>query len=82
MCRHLVSGTGLGFFQGQPLSDGDATEQCAWCDECEEVRIKCGGWTDESEAFAGVTMICDLCFEAARLRNSRLKAKRAWWKFW
>lgn len=83
VCRHLVQGTGLGFLEGQPLSDDDSREQSAWCDECEEVRIKCGGsWIDESEGFAGVTMICDLCFEAARLRNSQSNANRAWWKFW
>ena len=83
VCRHLVRGTGRGFIQGQPLSDDDSAEQCAWCNECEEVRIKCGGnWTDESEGFAGVTMICDLCFKAALLRNTRPKANRTWWKLW
>jgi hypothetical protein len=83
VCRHLVQGAGLGFFQGRTLSEEDSAEPCAWCDACEKVRIKCGGaWTDESEGFAGVTMICDLCFEAARLRNSRPHVKRAWWKLW
>jgi hypothetical protein len=35
------------------------------------VRVRCGGWDDESEAFAGITLICDLCYEAARVRNAR-----------
>lgn len=83
VCRHLVRGAGLGFCQGKSLSDEEASEPCAWCDECEKVRIKCGGdWTDESEGFAGVTLICDLCFGDARRRNLRPRAKQAWWKFW
>ena len=71
VCRHLVSGNGLGFFAPDrtPISEHESDEQCAWCAECERVRQRQGGWDDVSEAFAGITMICDTCFDAARLRN-------------
>jgi hypothetical protein len=70
VCRHLVRGSGLGFFMpNRVVEPGEGDETCAWCGECEEVRLEQGGWNDVSEAFAGVTMICDLCFEAARARN-------------
>ena len=71
VCRHLVSGSGLGFYtpNRSPASEEESDEQCAWCADCEQVRRRQGGWDDVSEAFAGVTLICDACFEASRLRN-------------
>jgi hypothetical protein len=65
-----VRGSGLGFLtpNRQPIGD-ESDEQAAWCNECEKVRQIQGGWDDVSEAFAGVTMICDACFEDARRRN-------------
>src|SRR5262245_49455499 len=73
VCKHLVRGSGLGFVEPNrvPTSSEDSDEQYAWCAECERVRQEQRGWNDASEAFAGVTMICDLCFEAARARNHR-----------
>jgi hypothetical protein len=81
VCRHLLGGSARGFFEGQPNSVEDSDERCAWCEECERIRQKHGGWNDESEAFAGVTMICDLCFDATRLRN-QVNVRRPWWKLW
>lgn len=80
VCRHLVSGVGLGFVEPFGEQDADASdEQAAWCDRCEEARLAAGGWTDTSEAQAGVTMICAACFEASRARNSRwMDVARGW----
>jgi hypothetical protein len=69
VCRHLVRGTGLGFYEPNTDLRRQPDERCARCEACERVRGGRGGWDDESEAFAGVTMICDACFEAARIRN-------------
>ena len=69
VCRHLVRGSGLGFFA--PDDPGDDLQ--AWCWACERVRIRvrCSGWNDESETVAQIKLICDLCYTAARERNSR-----------
>jgi hypothetical protein len=66
VCQHLVGGTsGLGFYA--PDDPGDDLQ--GWCGACEKVRERCGGWNDESEHVAGIRLICDLCYEAARQRN-------------
>jgi len=77
VCRHLVRGAGLGFVEPNrsPASDDESDEQCAWCLECETVRRHQGGWNDISEKFAGVTFICDACFDASRKRNERAAAE-------
>ncbi|MEX0958393.1 MAG: hypothetical protein WDZ63_03810 [Burkholderiales bacterium] len=71
VCRHLVqslrSGDTIGFWQaddaGNPRPD-------AWCTACEqEVQATGGEWTDESEAFAGVTLICAACYDKVKERN-------------
>ncbi len=71
VCRHLVeslgSGGRVGFFcaddRGNPRPD-------AWCAACEErVQGTDGEWTDESEAFAGVTLICGACYDSVRELN-------------
>ena len=42
----------------------------AWCAACEEKVWQTGGeWTDESEAFAGVTLLCAGCYDKARALN-------------
>jgi hypothetical protein len=70
VCHHLVRGHGLGFYTpSRPRSRDESNERSAWCGECERVRQEQGAWNDVSEGYARVTMICDSCFEAARLRN-------------
>ena len=61
------------FFEpdGPPTSANESGEQSAWCSEGERVRQQQGGWDDISEGFAGVTIICDACFERARQRNQK-----------
>jgi hypothetical protein len=66
VCRHVAHGSGLGFVT--PDEPGDNLH--GWCSACERVRRACGGWNDESETHAQIVLICDLCFEAARKRNS------------
>jgi len=66
VCQHLVRGSGLGFF----VPDVPEEDLQAWCSECEEVRLKFDGWHEESEKFARITLICDMCFECARERNT------------
>jgi hypothetical protein len=66
VCQHLARGSGLGFH-----SPDDPERLNGWCDACERVRRRCGGWTDESETFARIALVCDQCFAAARARNLR-----------
>jgi hypothetical protein len=76
VCRHAKQGAGLGFYVASSpnpdkLVDGNF-DDCpnGWCAACEKKRILCGGWNDESEAFAGVTLVCTRCFEEIRRRNT------------
>ena len=71
VCSHLVAslplGKAIGFFwaPGEEGSRGDA-----WCAECEEVRIRCGGdWNDESEAFAKIKLLCGSCWDRLKELN-------------
>lgn len=63
VCRHVAGGSGLGFHEG------DGPDLCAWCEECERVRLEHGGWDEESEKVAEIMLICEACFEEARRRN-------------
>lgn len=69
VCRHVVDGSGLGFHQaedpGNPRPD-------AWCDACDALLREEGGeWTERAAEFAGVTLICAGCYDAAEERNRR-----------
>jgi hypothetical protein len=67
VCRHLACGSGLRYYAA---TDTDGPYPHMWCAECEQVRIQEGGdWNDASEAFAGITLICNRCYEAVRQRN-------------
>lgn len=76
ICRHAKQGTGLGFYVATGLNPNDPPggpfddSPNGWCEECEKKRVQCGGWNDDSEAFAGVTLVCIHCFEECRRRNT------------
>lgn len=74
VCQHIVEsvrdGEPRGFWRardpGNPRPD-------AWCSACEEkVQATNGEWTDESEAFAGVKLLCGACYDTARALNPGL----------
>ncbi|MHC4884285.1 MAG: hypothetical protein ACYTGH_04285 [Planctomycetota bacterium] len=63
VCQHLARGEANAFITGD--DDGDNRPD-AWCEACDEVLISENGWTDKSEEFAGVTMVCSGCYDEIR----------------
>lgn len=80
VCRHLVTGKDRGFI----AAVGSESERPdAWCSECEQVRIAEGGeWNERSEGFAGISVICAVCYDAARKRNDTRGRKPNRLLFW
>lgn len=71
VCQHLNKDTFTGFheaFDPDTITDEDDGYQ-AWCDECEEVRMKEGEWNDISMAFAKIRLVCDQCYFDIRKKN-------------
>jgi hypothetical protein len=71
ICQHLNKDTHTGFheaFDPDTITYKDDGYQ-AWCDKCEKVRLKEGGWNDTSMAFAKIKLVCDQCFFEIRKRN-------------
>ena len=72
VCRHLAESLHTGRATGFFTSDAEQPRPDAWCAACEEMVWRTGGeWTEESEAFAGVTLICGGCYDRARALNAR-----------
>ena len=69
VCQHLVSGEGTGFHYAHDDEDPDGRWPGAWCDACERVLDAEGEWNDRSEAFAGIRLLCDGCYQVVRERN-------------
>jgi hypothetical protein len=80
VCCHLQHGKGLGFFTPDEPQPTETPWPMAWCRECEEVRIKEGGWNDVSESFSKPTAMCAGCFAEIRSRN--IGTKKRWWRIW
>ena len=73
VCQHIAkslrTGVPVGFFAAE--AEGNSRPD-AWCAACEErVALTGGEWTDESECFAGVTMICSACYDQAKALNGK-----------
>ena len=66
VCRHIARGEGTGWFSGPRFGD---PRPDAWCDACEAAHRAAGGWTEESEATAGITLICHHCYEERQARR-------------
>lgn len=66
VCHHLNKESKTGFVEsfeshpGMKLELDDDFQ--AWCDQCEQERLKTKGWTDESMAFANIKLICEKCY--------------------
>lgn len=70
VCTHLVGErTGLGFNRTEPTQDNPFPD--AWCDNCDLIRTAHGGWNEESEKLASISLLCSGCYERARIRNER-----------
>lgn len=67
VCQHLARGSGLGFFVS--VDDPADPRPDAWCAACEEVSNAVGGWNEESEKEAGITLLCAGCYDEVRVRN-------------
>ncbi|MEZ5919154.1 MAG: hypothetical protein R3D66_04345 [Alphaproteobacteria bacterium] len=70
VCQHLVqslqTGTLCGFWCAE---DPDNPRPDAWCNACEELVNRTGGWNDESESFAGVKLLCGKCYDRVKALN-------------
>lgn len=82
VCQHIVQTLhdekARGFWWAEDLGN---PRPDAWCSACEEtVQESNGEWTDESEAFAGVKLLCGACYDRAREIN--LGPNKRWWQFW
>lgn len=80
VCQHIVQslrdGKSRGFWSSEESPDNPRPD--SWCSECEEVVNRVGEWNDESEAFAGVKLLCGACYDRAKAMNSRENKK--WWQ--
>jgi len=66
ICQHLNNYDKTGFeeafdsFKGMELEEDDDFQ--AWCDECEEQRLKTDGWNDESMEYTKIKLVCEGCY--------------------
>ena len=66
--QSLRDGKPRGFWSAEPEPGNDRPD--SWCNACEEKVNSTGGeWTDESEEFAGVTLLCSACYDRAKEMN-------------
>ncbi|WP_273999127.1 hypothetical protein [Vibrio parahaemolyticus] len=72
VCQHVVKslrdGKPRGFWSAEPEPGNERPD--SWCSACEDkVNSDGGEWNDESEAFAGVTLLCGACYDRAKEMN-------------
>jgi hypothetical protein len=66
VCKHLDHTNKVGFqeafksFENMELPEEEDLQ--AWCEECEQVRQREGGWNDRSMEFAGIKIVCEKCY--------------------
>jgi hypothetical protein len=70
VCSHLAQkAAGLGFNRDEP--DDQSPYPDAWCNDCEIIRAAHNGWTEESEKLLKISLVCSVCYEQARIKNTR-----------
>lgn len=83
VCHHIIQtlqdGQPRGFWSSEESPENPRPD--SWCDACEEVVNRVGEWNDESEGFAGITLLCGACYDRAKAMNAPAAGK-PWWRFW
>lgn len=70
VCTHLTGdSSGLGF-NADGRTDENPTPD-AWCDDCEIIRAAHDGWTSEAQKLTKIVLLCSVCYERVRIRNTR-----------
>ena len=71
VCQHIVQGVQDGRARGfWSADDPENPRPDAWCTACDEKVAATGGeWTDETQAFANVMLLCGVCYDDARSQN-------------
>jgi hypothetical protein len=68
VCQHVVQsirdGIPRGFWCSAESPDNPRPD--AWCSECEVRVSEAGEWNEETEAFAGVNLLCGACYDKAK----------------
>ena len=71
VCQHVVQsitdGVPRGFWWSTESPDNPRPD--AWCSECEERVNEAGEWNEETEALAGVKLLCGACYDKAKALN-------------
>jgi hypothetical protein len=77
VCQHLNLKTPVGFYEpfaSDPSEVYSDDELNAWCDACDEVLTRVGEWNEESEKFAKIKLVYDVCFFDMKKLNLGSKA--------
>lgn len=76
VCRHLNLDEPVGFVEGyDPAHPGHELYQ-AWCSACDEVLEREGEWNEWAEAFAGIRLVCRVCYRRMKSLNRSGEAGR------
>ena len=74
VCKHIVQGLKddkpNGFWSSEESPDNLRPD--SWCSKCEAMVNRTDEWNDESEAFAGVTLLCGSCYDRAKSMNAKV----------
>ena len=70
VCQHIKTSLEDGQPRGLFWSRDDDGHFNGYCDECDSFRESHGGeWNDQTEAFAGMLLICEGCFQRVAEMN-------------
>lgn len=70
VCSHLTEDSaGLGFHCNEPSEENPFPD--AWCDDCNLICEAHNGWNDEAQELVEFRVLCSVCYEKSRIRNTR-----------
>ena len=74
VCRHLMEGTLRGFEESIPTYrhmqfEDEEDDFTAWCDQCEQLRQRDGGWNDDNFLPENFAAVCEECYFMIKSRN-------------
>ena len=69
VCQHIILSLQDGKPRGFWSAETEELRPDSWCSECEDLVNEVGEWNDETEAFAGVSLLCGACYDKAKAMN-------------
>jgi len=68
VCSHLIETPAQDWYSREITESNPWPD--AWCENCDKIYLRDGGWNDENSEEVEINLICNCCYEECRSKEA------------